>query len=145
MTQRPSWKRVKKTKKSFIIGGLLSPKCKETKISAEREAEWAQVNEAYFALENIAKNAYLHGRFKDARSIYEKAKDAAQKQKATEYVANLSANQALWESLSGNFVIARAKLSDAAKLNRGRDVLSTVPLQLHLSANRRRPKVLQPS
>ncbi len=110
--------------------------------SAQRESQWAEDNEDYNSLEAVAESGYFNGRFKEARSTCRRAKSAAQKKNANEAAALLSANQALWESLAGNSPQAREQVSEAVKLNHGRDVLGAVALAYALTDDRQKAQSL---
>jgi tetratricopeptide (TPR) repeat protein len=112
------------------------------KASAQRESKWAEDNDNCYSLEVVARNAYFNGRFEEARSTFRRAKDAAQKKNASELAALLSAKQALWESLARNPSQAREQLSEAVKLNRGRDVLRVVAVASALMGEREKAQRL---
>jgi tetratricopeptide (TPR) repeat protein len=84
--------------------------------SVQHEAHWAEDNDDYRLLENVARNADSDGHFEKGRTTYRQAKKAAQNNNENEAITLLSANQALWESLAGNLSQARQQISEAASL-----------------------------
>jgi len=110
--------------------------------SVQREAHWAEDNDDYRLLENVARYVDSDGHFEKGRTTYRQAKKAAQNNNENEALALLSANQALWESLVGNLSQARQQISEAEKINRGHDVLSVIALVYALAGDQQRAQNL---